>query len=369
MSRAILILGGTGRTGRVLGRHLLAASDVRVTLASRRPERAADLVAQMSAAFGAGRLVAVKADASDSASLRSAFAGHDLILVASPTTTHTVTVARAALAVGADYLDVQFSGPKLAVLRSLEAEIGRNGRCFITEAGFHPGLPAALVRYAGARIEGLEAAVVAAYLNMGRDLPFSEAVDEVAEAFRDYRGRVLRAGAWTPPSSYEVRRLDLGGEIGRRRCYSMYFEELGPLPALFPTLRELGFYMCGVHWVTDFVISPLVWLGVRLVPGSVRPAGRLLWWGMRTFHRPPYRVEIQIRAQGRKGGREAALKVAVAHSDGYELTAVPVVAALAQYLDGSARKPGLWMMGHLVDPSRLLKDMAALGVQVREEWN
>jgi saccharopine dehydrogenase (NAD+, L-lysine-forming) len=42
-----------------------------------------------------------------------------------------------------------------------------------------------------------------------------------------------------------------------------------------------------------------------------------------------------------------------------------VVAALLQYLDGSARKPGLWMIGHLVEPVRLLKDMENMGVQVR----
>lgn len=271
---------------------------------------------------------------------------------------------RAALDEGVDYLDVQLSAAKFALLHSLEGEIRSGGRCFITEAGFHPGLPAALVRHAAAQMDRIDSAVTVAYLNMGKALPYTEAVDEVAQLFRDYRGQVFRDGAWTKPSSYDVRTLDLGGDLGRRRCFSLFLDEMGPLPEAFPSLRETGFYMSETHWVTDRVISPLVWTGLRLMPRAVRSMGRLLWWSMGTFHRPPYRVEIQVHAAGVKDGNPARIRVSVAHRDGYELTAIPVAAALLQYLDGTARRPGLWMMGHLVDPERLLRDMAALGARM-----
>ena len=83
---------------------------------------------------------------------------------------------------------------------------------------------------------------------------------------------------------------------------------------------------------------------------------------MGTFHKPPYRVELQVQAAGLKDGRPATMQATVSHTDGYELTAIPVVATILQYLDGSARKPGLWMMGHLVDPPRLMRDMEAMGI-------
>lgn len=286
------------------------------------------------------------------------------MVVAAPTTAHAATVVRAAMDEGVDYLDVQLSAPKFALLRSMAEEIQGAGRCFITEAGFHPGLPAALVRHAAAQMDRIDSAVTVAYLNMGKDLPYTEAVDEVAEIFRDYRGQVFREGAWTKPSSYDVRCLDLGGDIGRRRCFSLFLEEMGPLPEAFPSLRETGFYMSETHWVTDRVIAPLVWIGVKLTPRAVRPLGKLLWWSMGTFHRPPYRVEVQVHAAGAKDGVPVRIRASVAHRDGYELTAIPVAAALLQYLDGTARRPGLWMMGHLVDPERLMRDMAALGVRM-----
>jgi len=65
-------------------------------------------------------------------------------------------------------------------------------------------------------------------------------------------------------------------------------------------------------------------------------------------------------------GHPARLRLAVSHPDGYELTAVPVAACLLQWLDGSARKPGLWMMGHLAEPLRLFEDMQRMGVKVEE---
>jgi saccharopine dehydrogenase (NAD+, L-lysine-forming) len=58
--------------------------------------------------------------------------------------------------------------------------------------------------------------------------------------------------------------------------------------------------------------------------------------------------------------------VRVAHPDGYELTAIPVVAYLMQYLDGSARKNGVHMMGHIADPVRLFNDMQCMGAVVTE---
>ncbi len=263
---------------------------------------------------------------------------------------------------GLDYLDVQLGAQKFALLQSLADEIEQAGRCFITEAGFHPGLPSALVRYAAAHLDSIESAVTLCYLNMGKDLLHSEAVDELVESFREYNGQVFKNGSWTKVNSYEVRTFDFGGGIGRRRCYSMFFEELRPLPSMFPSLRETGFYISEMHWLLDWVVMPITWAWLKMMPKAVRPIGRFLWWGMGTFHKPPYRVELQVQAAGLKDGRQVTVQSSVAHPDGYELTAIPVVATLLQYLDGFARKPGLWMMGHLVNPFRLIKDMEKMGI-------
>lgn len=367
--KKILILGATGYTGQPLARLLLEHADVHLFLAARRLEKTRALADELTRSFPGRRLSALHADAADVASLQTAFQGMDLILVASPTTAYAESVVRSALEAGADYLDVQVGAAKFSLLTSLAGEIERQGRCFITEAGFHPGLPAALVRHAASFFDALEIATTVGYLNMGRNLPYTEAVNELVEMFKDYQMQVYRDGRWTKPGSYVTRRIDMGADLGKKLCYSMFFEELRPLPGMYPSLKELGFYMSESHWMVDWVIYPLAWAWLKLMPGAVGPIGRFLWWGMGTFHNPPERVELQVHASGVKDGRQVGLRTTVSHPDGYQLTAIPVAAALLQYLDGSARKPGLWMMGHLVEPRRLLQDMARMGVKVETSWS
>ena len=358
----ILVIGGTGYTGRLIAQHLLEHSEANITIATRHVDKAQAFADELNRQHPDHRVKAVYADASQRDSLRSAFTDQTMVVVAAPTTAYAENVIRVSLEMGLDYLDVQLGNRKLALLQSLAHEIEQAGLCFITEAGFHPGLPSALVRYAATHLDSIESAITLGYLNMGKGLPYSEAVDEVVESFRQYKSQVFKNGQWAKTNSYEVRTCDFGGDIGRKRCYAMFFEELHSLPSMFPSLRETGFYISEVHWVLDWMVMPLTMGLLKIAPKAVRPIGRFLWWGMGTFHKPPYRVELQVQAAGLKDGRPATVCSSVAHPDGYELTAIPVVATLLQYLDGVARKPGLWMMGHVVDPRRLIGDMEKMGV-------
>lgn len=364
----VLILGGYGHSGRALARHLRARSDAHIVLAGRHLNKAEAQASEINQTYGGDQVSAMRVDATDAESLRRALKSFTMLVVAAPTTQHAGEVISAALDSGVDYLDIQLDLDKLNILNSLSKAIEAKGRCFITEAGFHPGLPAAMVRLAAAEIDQLQATAIGCYLNMGPSLPYSEGVDEVMEVFRNYQGQVFRDGGWTKPSSYHLRSFDFGGEIGRRRCFSLFFEELRALPGQIPSLQELGFYMSETHWLLDWVITPLVFLGLRIMPRRhSRSLGRLLWWGMRNLPMPPHLVALKLEAHGKQGGESMRFEVFLSHPDGYELTAIPVAACLLQYLDGTARRPGLWMMGHLVDPIRLFEDMEDMGVDIHQE--
>jgi hypothetical protein len=56
--------------------------------------------------------------------------------------------------------------------------------------------------------------------------------------------------------------------------------------------------------------------------------------------------------------------VGIEHADGYELTAIPVVALLKQY--DRVRKPGLHLRGYLAEPERLFRDMEQMGVHLEK---
>jgi saccharopine dehydrogenase (NAD+, L-lysine-forming) len=360
----ILILGGTGSTGSLIAHHLIEQTDAEVTIASRRLEKAEALAADLGRNHP-GRVHAVRAEAADTQSLRAAFPGHALVVVASPTTAHTANVARAAIEAGSDYLDVQLGTQKRATLKSLAAEIEQARRCFITEAGFHPGLPSALVRFAAAHLDRLDSAITAGYLGLNREIPYSDAVEELADLFRHYNGRIFTGGHWTHPETWQMRKIDFGGDIGRKRCFSLYFEELENLPRLYPALREVGFFISESHWANEWIVAPLVIAMLKTVPFAKRTIGRFLWWGMIKFRKPPYRTEVMVQAAGMHAGQQTRFAAAVSHRDAYELTAIAVAAALLQYLDGSTKKPGLWLMGQLAEPVRLFTDMKRMGVKLR----
>jgi len=357
----ILILGGYGATGKPLTKHLLAETDYHIVIGGRHIDRAKAFADSLQS----DRVAARQVDATEPTSLRQALPGVDLLLVAAPTTHDTQTVVRAALDARVDYLDIQFSDRKLATLRAHEKEILAGNLCFVTEAGYHPGLPSAMIRYAASKLDCIESARTAGYLNMG-NLQYTEAVDELMEAFLDYQAQVYRNGAWTRPNGWDMRKFDFGAGIGAKTCYSMFFEELRDIPNLFPTLKETGFYIAGSNWFTDLIITPLVFIGLKLAPKrGLRPLGKLMWWGMGKS-KPPHVVALKVEAKGQLNGNQAEVHARIAHPDGYEITAIPVVAYLLQYLDGTARKDGVHMMGHIAEPTRLFNDMQKMGVQVIE---
>ena len=350
----ILILGGYGYTGKLLAKHLLARTNHNIILAGRNVEKAGAYAKQLDSDRVTVRCVA----AADANSLREGLKDVDFLLVAAPTTHQADTVIEAALNAGVDYLDVQFSDAKLASLYKHKDEIVKKNLCFITEAGYHPGLPSAMVRYAAGKLDSIESAMTAGYLNIGK-IPYTDAVDELMEGFIHYQAQVFKNGAWTKPSSWDIRKFDFGGDIGKRDCYSMFFEEIRALPDMYPTLKETGFYISGSNWIADLLITPIVMVGLKLFPKrGIRPLGKLMWWAMGKS-RPPYRVVLKVEAKGLLNGNRTQVQARCEHEDGYELTAIPVVAFLMQY--ERVRKTGLHMMGHLAEPDQLFHDIETMG--------
>ena len=353
----ILILGGYGATGRLLTKHLLTQTNYNLIIAGRNLGKAQAFVDSLHNA----RVTAVRVDAADPASLREALQGVDFLLVAAPTTHHAGTVVCAALEAGVDYLDVQYSDAKLGALHLHEKEIIQKRLCFVTEAGYHPGLPSAMIRYAASKLDRIESARTAGYLNMG-NLQYTEAVDELMEGFIHYQAQVYKDGVWTKPSRWDMRKFDFGEEVGTKTGYSMFFEELRCIPEMYPTLKDTGFYIAGSNLLADLILTPIIMVGLKIAPRrGIRPLWKLMWWAMGRS-KPPYKVVLKVEAAGQLKGKPVQVEASIEHEDGYELTAIPVVALLKQY--DRVRKPGLHMMGHLAAPERLFWDMEQMGVKV-----
>ncbi len=360
----VLVLGGYGMAGLLISRLLLERSSASVIIAGRNRAKA-EAVAEELAPGNPGRARGIAADASDAASLARALVGVDLIVDCTPTTEHVDTVTEAALSAGVDYLDILYGPGKIALLESKSERIRDEGRCFVTECGYHPGLPSALARHAADQLDSVDSVVVGGLLN--QPIPYTDAVDELVRGLEDMKPADYRKGKWRQSSWSAYRTIDFGPPYGKRQCYAMDFHELHGLPEQY-ALSELGFYMAGWGWLIDWgVFMPwyIFKLG-RIRWGAKLGAKLMSWLSYRTIA-PPYGVVLKVEAEGIRGAEPARYEAFLTHADGYMLTAIPTVACILQLQDGSIRRPGLWVMGQAVDAGRLLADMESMGVVVQKQ--
>ncbi len=368
MQKKVLILGGYGNTGFLIARLLLQESDIQLVLAGRNSSRARRAADELNREFHTNRVSIKEVDAADTKSLEAAFKGVNIVVVASSTIDYTRNVADIALKVAADYLDVQLSSPvKFAVLNSLRKNIEENGRCFITDGGFHPGVPAAMVRYAATKFDKLQIANICSAFQLNwKELQFSEStIREFINELKNFNPLVLKNKKWAKMSMKELPKFDFGEPFGERYCSPMFLEELRSLPISIPSLNETGFYIAGFNWMTDYIIMPIAFTAFKMFREKAKkPMGKLFSWGLRNFSKPPYGAILQLDAKGLKNEQNSYMHMRLAHDDAYVLTAVPVAACLLQYIDGSIRRPGLWFQANLVKPTQFFNDIERLGVRV-----
>lgn len=367
------ILGGYGNTGKHIVRLLLAHTDAHMVIAGRRILRAREFAKECNEQAGKERVCATYAHAADPESVMHAFDDAKLLIVASSTGRFTEETATAALEIGCDWLDIQYYTPKLTTLHRMVPRIEQSGRCFVTDAGLHPGLPALLVRYAATCFDVLEAANVFAVFNQQGGFARSPSLYEFTRELMRSRCAVYRDGQWRFFSGLgagEMRQADFGFGFGTRLCAPMMLEEMHALPAMFPTVRETSFYIAGFNWFVDWVVMPLLWLSGKLAPRLwVKPMACLLYWGTRLYANPPYGAVVKLEACGWRGDQRQQLCVQLFHPDPYLFTAAAVVAGVLQYLRGHGRKAGLWFAGHLYDPQEALQDIQRMGVQVQQQMS
>jgi saccharopine dehydrogenase-like NADP-dependent oxidoreductase len=325
----ILIIGGYGNAGRVIAEGILKQTDCRVILAGRNRDAAMAAAAELNRRYEGNRADAIRLDAANPGSLPAVFEGVELVVTAAPVTGLAATIARAAASAGADMIDVGIGTSKAAELLALDGAMREADRIVIADAGFHPGLPAVLVRHVARWFDELESAEVGSVIQIDwahLAAPISRTTSaEMMDEFRDFRTDAFRDGKWAPlPWKDASTTMDFGGAFGRRSCISMYLAEMQALQQMIPSLRRTGFYVGGFNWFSDFIMMPIMLAAAQLPKGKVTDAvASLFLWSLKAFAKPPFGTLLKVEAEGVSGGERKRAELIVSHKDGYVLPEFP----------------------------------------------
>lgn len=363
--KRVLLVGATGYAGRQLARYLLTSTDATVILSGRNSIKLGDLQSSLPVVDLSRRAELLELDAAriDVAALPD----FDLLVNATGTGRHNASMIQACLERGADWIDMQMTNELLNPPTELRAKIERAGCRFVIQAGFHPGILAALVRHAAQQMDTIDSAIVASVIRDEGGVPFTSGFTELVESLRDYKSEMYKDGRWQKLDYAAYPTVEFEYGFGELRAYPVEMPELRRLPELLPDLKNTGFFVAGFNWVADYLVTPLIMLRSRIAPRQ--PAswlGRLLSWSTRAFARPPYGTVVQVEADGQCDEQPARFRLSMFHEDAYALTAVPTVAMIKQMLRDQLQ-PGIRLMGLCCDPVRLFSDIERMGISITQQ--
>ncbi len=365
--KKITILGGYGNAGYWTAYYLLKyIGGIELILAGRNHQKAETACTKLKKEFPESSITPILVDASDKVSLNQAFSQTDLVIVASSTMQYQQQIIDCAIENKIDYFDINLSSKeKLSYLFSKEQIIKEKNLCFITDGGFHPGIPGALVKYISNRFDKLETVKIYSIIKINWKLLdiIKDTAKEMILEFKDYNADIYKDGKWQKPKSmYNKHKFD--EPWGSMYTTPMFLEELRILPQDISTLKEVGFYVSGFNWFTDWIVFPLIFMILPIFgKRSASFLGPLLKWSLFKFSKPPFGLVLKIVANGIKNNKSEENIISLYHNDGYIFTAIPAVACLNQYFVNE-NKPGVWLQANFVEPEKFFKDMENMGVKL-----
>lgn len=354
----IAVLGAGGAVGRLLVRLLLEHTDAHVVLCGRTKSRLDTIAKGFREQVDMARFSIAAADAADPTSMRGAFEGVDFVLNATTASRECINVARVCVEIGADYLEMNLA----RTLEPLAAPAREKDVALIDQAGFHPGLPAPLIRWVRERVPGLEQARI--FMAMDPDFKDSLSAIELVDAVGAGRSMLVRNGQWVRATYKDGCEHDFGGKWGRKRCFPLEMLELREVAAELG-IREAGVYAAGFNGFIDNIVFPLNMLAYKIRNGlGRRSLAKMIHWGAKRFSKPGSSVSFVLEGRSGVDGAARSVEARIDTEDAFIFTAAPVLSAILQYDDGSARRPGLEMMGLATEPNRLFRDLADFGLHI-----
>ncbi len=351
--------------GSILCQHILAFTDCEITVAGRNREKAEQFAGKLREKHPKRSIHASFANAGQKDSLLAVLKKMDLVIVAATVPDHIDLIAEAALETGTDMIDILVRGDVVDKLMVYQKYAVKKNRIFITQAGFHPGLPGPFIRYAQNKFDNYHTANVCMAMNTSFDNP--ESTHELIYELGQSEAKILKNGQWRSANYKDAIDVAFSSHLGTRKCYPFQLREIYPLDKL--GLKNMGVYVAGFNPFVDNFVFPLIILLQSIRKGlGTKLCGKLLHWGIKAFYDHKPGIEFILQAQGTRSGQLQSWTISAFYPDPYAFTSFAIISCLNQYLDGTIHQPGVYLMGHIVDPQRTINDLEQMGVSINEKF-
>ncbi len=358
----ILILGGYGGVGKALTECLIKHTSHQLTIAGRNLQKATIFRNRLLEKHPAASLEVSRLDAADRDSLASNFKKVDLAVITATVPDDMILIAKVALETGVDLIDILLRGDVVDQLAKFESQIKQRGRRFITQAGFHPGLITPTIRMARTYFDEYQDAKI--FLAMDAIFERPESASEIIYEVIKSDSKILEDGHWRKASYKDALSIDFKHYFGKQSCFPLQMREIYGLD-LELGLKNAGVYAAGFGSFADNVIFPLAMiLGLFSIKLSQRICSKLLFQSIKKNLGKKPRVEFVLQAKGLKNGHPKQVEITLLSEDGFQLTAIAVVALLQQYFENTP-PPGLHLMGQFVKEMPLFQTLQEMGVEIK----
>lgn len=351
------ILGAAGLAGKQIARRLLSEKVGIPVLFGRDPARLEALRDSLQPLTPESLVTAV-IDAGDQHALEHAFRSIDFLIIALSSRKNLPAIVNAALNTGTCCLDILLgSREKSVYLESHDRLFRERGLCYITDGGYHPGIPGTMVRRAEELCPGLHTVDIYGSfgLNWRKKRPSPETTEDFVHELKNMDMSVLKNGKWM--SGWKnMRRFDFGDGRGMKDCAAMGMDEIRLIPEFIPSVQNSGFYIAGFGRTIDWGIMPLSLAALALFPSMERKVAKFFVWGLRRFGSHGEWAELRLAGKGKSG----SIEMAASYPDPYDFTALPVAACIRQFAE-TPRRPGLWRQALFLDPTTFWNDLQAMG--------
>lgn len=360
MSNKVLIIGAGG-VGRVVAYKCAQHRDVfgDIMLASRTKKKCDNIAADIHKAYGGKKIKTAKLDADivpQTVALIEKFRPNLVINVALPY--QDLTIMDACLATGVHYMDTANYEPKdVAKFEyswqwAYQDRFKKAGLLALLGCGFDPGVTSVFTAYAAKHYfdEIHELDIVDANAGSHGKAFATNFNPEINIREVTQKGRYWENGQWVETEPHEIWKDIDYPEIGPKRSYLIYHEELESLVKNFPTLKRARFWMTfGQEYLTHLRviqnigmagIAPVRFKGIDIVPlqflKAVLPAPEELGANYTGF------TSIGCRIKGIKDGKPRTYYVwnNCSHVDAYRETGTQAVS----YTTGVPAMIGAYMI-------------------------